>query len=1517
MFLVLVSRLSIRLPYAFVSFLLTPARFVASQTISHSCAMFRSSMAGRSSDFARKDSSRRSTSDSTKTKSKSSRSSRGGDSDRGLGDLEDASAYSTKKRDLQSDTYSNGRERSSRPSSDSKTRQTSRAVDENEADYDSHIPHQFPGQFPGTAAAPFLPNQTGEAADYYGGQGQSVSQQPYVRPNPPEIIPNSQAHLTTASGEQHEQLSNTGDVGAAAEYYDANATFGPHPSEQGNVPNRPYLSPSPSDYNLVSAHGDHTEHENSSSSTFKPALGAAAAAAAAGYAVNNHHHHDSNENQPSRDSPPASYSPGPYYASANYHGQQSGPMAFQKQRRRHSGPFGGFVDFWKDPVGVGQFEDYTEAIGLCKYCFDPGTSSRDAPRRHHYYHHRHSYSDGRDSRSVRIDERGRYVSSSDDDRGLQPRSSKGRRMSSWLPAMFGGGIGAGDTSRSVVGDDDDDNGYYVGDSRSAGRRGSSSSKEPSRSILKGAAAGVALGAATRATSKPSSRGKSLGRSGSLSSSSSSSAGLSRRRRPRNSGTGGLGYFFTAPSANRRRKRRVRTSTSRGRGGDDNTSSSSLDADLIFGSTISSSSRGTNRSDTSRRRRRKSGRDIDAELSELGASPTALAAGSSRRGDGRRSGEVLANRRGRSRGASSGTENDAWVDLESESEQSSSSVSTNLAYGDSGSESGSYSYRSISGPAWLWGWAGAQIGKADNSREVGDRRQLSSYSDAPSLQNVYPIATSDPSRFDAARMPPSSSYTGVQQPPLVRPGGIPLQQPQPVTPVSQSVYYTQPESQTISAPAPSLAPLIVGDASQNYRQQGSRDIDLGRGTEPVASSAATSSRRRRPSDSKDLSTVQFDLTKEQEEKLRQLEYRERRRRDGDDSGVPQGREITEVQRKVPAAVAGGLAGAIGSAVLASEFSGSSKADDNDNSGPRRYSEYRQRRRAERRQSASESRSGIDSNSSISSIPSSDKRQRPSREVVESSTQHDDYASFFAPEELRRGQEARDRQLEKNSIGHDYLPKGVENESSTAAEWRNVSQANALPQFTLNPPTPEGSLVSGIADDAHSQPALSEKASREVKDVVGKGTGVSRPTSSRVSWGEHQTHEYEVLSSASEEEDQRRQFTSPRRSAAERGRLERASQSGFPEPRYSSDYYSSDSNKRDATTTPDYNRNVDFTATVAAATQATGFDPRMVTVGETYASSVAIAGPTTTTPYYSPWSQQPDSRGFVEGEVEDQSLLSGRKKKPRDDRGSSSREKDLSHDGSTWSTTSRNVQDDDYGPKSNSKSRSHENVQDKDSYADTGFPHDGLEGKSAASYGMPGGFEGEFSEEAGALKSYDDETGSSSSKRDITTSYDGQDDDNKASRRERRRRSKRGDAESIEERGASYDQDSSSSRPRQRSKRDSNSGSTDDLPSVTSSPATRSRQISDQRSMDNEGDSTSIGFGGFLSNFLRSPTTSVDKTEAGVDDYERGKNRHSSGLRAAGQESDRESYSSFDSGNERKSSSRGQQALEEESGNVQKV
>lgn len=68
-------------------------------------------------------------------------------------------------------------------------------------------------------------------------------------------------------------------------------------------------------------------------------------------------------------------------------------------------------------------EEYTEYIGVCRYCFDPDSRPGDKPRKH--YHRRKSHR----GHQNRVDKDDRYISSSSDSESLQRRSSARRRHS--------------------------------------------------------------------------------------------------------------------------------------------------------------------------------------------------------------------------------------------------------------------------------------------------------------------------------------------------------------------------------------------------------------------------------------------------------------------------------------------------------------------------------------------------------------------------------------------------------------------------------------------------------------------------------------------------------------------------------------------------------------------------------------------------------------------------------------------------------------------------------------------------------------------------------------------------------------------------------------------------------------------------------------------------------------------------------------------------------------------------------
>ncbi|KAK5065388.1 hypothetical protein LTR84_001226 [Exophiala bonariae] len=357
----------------------------------------------------------------------------------------------------------NGRDRrDSRRSGRSDDRTSARASD----NHDASLPqNQFPGEMPLTYTQPYRP--PGQASSYYGDQGESVSFQPGVRPIQPSIVTNAeQAHLMepTIDARPPAEPSSLGQVGAAAGYFgnsgfanDSGVQSTPskpsqrldhnRPDQSGGFDTSPRASPSPGGYQdrpsqQASGGGAHfappTAAEYYSGSAFQtpprlpqgsfegsgpysapagagasfansnvPLYGAAGMAAGAAYL---HHHNNQQSHWPSGMS-----NAGPY---------SSGPTQMQhrhEHKHKHRSPLGKFVDWFRDPKAVAEYEQYTEAIGVCKYCFDPMSSPADAPRRHHYRPKRTS-SGSRYGSSTRVDKTYRY--SSDEERKRRSGAKK-------------------------------------------------------------------------------------------------------------------------------------------------------------------------------------------------------------------------------------------------------------------------------------------------------------------------------------------------------------------------------------------------------------------------------------------------------------------------------------------------------------------------------------------------------------------------------------------------------------------------------------------------------------------------------------------------------------------------------------------------------------------------------------------------------------------------------------------------------------------------------------------------------------------------------------------------------------------------------------------------------------------------------------------------------------------------------------------------------------------------------------
>ncbi|KAL8852755.1 MAG: hypothetical protein Q9221_002385 [Calogaya cf. arnoldii] len=274
-------------------------------------------------------------------------------------------------------------------------------------------------------------------------------------------------------------------AGAVAGYYIGNHSSKPAQPGQSTSSTAGHgkMSGPVSHHQSSETHGSYTSHPYSNRPTTKPgkhssqssniplyAAGAAGAAAAAyhhnhsGSTHNASSHHGSSHHGPVHHESTHHTSNGQYYA---------GSSIAQQHKHRYQGPFSKLVDFFKDPDGVAQFEEYTEYIGVCRHCFDPRSSPRDAPRKHHY---RRRCSDERLGSNLRVDKDHRYSSSESESR----RRKKNR---SWLGAGIAG-YGLGKMGENLFLHDNDSRESHRAShdkaSKTRRRRSSSSSERKSR-----------------------------------------------------------------------------------------------------------------------------------------------------------------------------------------------------------------------------------------------------------------------------------------------------------------------------------------------------------------------------------------------------------------------------------------------------------------------------------------------------------------------------------------------------------------------------------------------------------------------------------------------------------------------------------------------------------------------------------------------------------------------------------------------------------------------------------------------------------------------------------------------------------------------------------------------------------------------------------------------------------------------------------------------------------------------------
>ena len=957
----------------------------------------------------------------------------------------------------------------------------------------SHLQDQFPGQFPPQVSASYRPplatseGGPGLAAEYYGDAGQSVADQPGNRVDTPSLIVGAEPHLqpALAVAAPPPEPSASGGVGAAASFFSGEFEEYDVTSSHGQQNSSAYAT------GQIRPNSNH----HSSSAPVIPTIGGAMIGSAAGYLVNNQTslhqqrpHHEpsiagglseyssiashrppseiqvshfssiSQPTKPGKQSPQLSssqmyaaemagaaglatsaYAHNPHSSTQNSMSTSQYSTASMAQRRRNRGPFKALVDFFKDPEGVAQFEEYSQIIGICRHCFAPGSSPRDAPRKHFYGGRR---SNERYGSSTRVDKDNRYYSSENEGR---------RKNKPWLATGLAG-FGLAKMGESLFDEKDDfDDTYSVknarfqpdGSNRRARRRSRSNENVDiritgdSKSDRKGARDDVSKGTkrtthSTRRHSRTRSRSKDRESNltkATIGAASGASVAVSSFR-PRSRSPHSISVkskrMSQAPSPERRhktKKKRSRGFFSFGSG-----SSSSSSVDLLY-TNSQSKNRSNNRSTSKSKDDKKAEAallGLGAALLGLGAAAAALALNDGRQGrrkkgvkehasvrynkDHNGHGSAQAHRHSRSSGS---PDDELW---ESAAEDDYESINSDLAYGTPARRDSRASSSSESSGTNKWGW---RWGSKKHRRVSPPNQKPSDHSSFPAvasstgvpltgsalmspnqrqgnaitstnslpLRHVYPMPTSDPSRFDVGSEAPKGSASRPAM--SSRPEAVPLQHPRPIAPVSPAIYSGQmaydhsysapagvavlPQAQYHRHPGASDARSTIREASlpgtlpRSEQQAGDtvRDFKIRRReTSPakfeVDATSSSMAPRRRSSVKDDTSVVRFDLTEEQEERERRERRRtreqdkERREAEKQDETERERRAAKEVsfeergskakpekgpQRPEKSWVAPTAAGVVGAAIVSAAAAEKSKPEET-------REERRERRRRER-------------------------------------------------------------------------------------------------------------------------------------------------------------------------------------------------------------------------------------------------------------------------------------------------------------------------------------------------------------------------------------------------------------------------------------------------------------------------------------------------------------------------------------------------------------------------------------------
>ncbi|WPH00348.1 Hypothetical protein R9X50_00317400 [Acrodontium crateriforme] len=214
-----------------------------------------------------------------------------------------------------------------------------------------------------------------------------------------------------------ERISTYQQTTSYSEVTEGRTNTGSRPQQTSNGPTSQYGPPQqpvyygPDDQAQTQAQGAGKPPPQSNIPLYAAGAAAAGFAAYEMYEHNQHSAQQSNTNSYQADGaygqtrpPVTSMGPGPGPGPGQQMNGNGNPSYQQQPYHEHRGPItrikDGILDLVSTPEDIRRMEDYTEYIGVCKYCFDPRTSINEAPRRHHHHRQRDSFENLRSRRSI-------------------------------------------------------------------------------------------------------------------------------------------------------------------------------------------------------------------------------------------------------------------------------------------------------------------------------------------------------------------------------------------------------------------------------------------------------------------------------------------------------------------------------------------------------------------------------------------------------------------------------------------------------------------------------------------------------------------------------------------------------------------------------------------------------------------------------------------------------------------------------------------------------------------------------------------------------------------------------------------------------------------------------------------------------------------------------------------------------------------------------------------------------------